>query len=247
MKEIQHRSKEGMNNNRFLNFLRSLTIKDFIYAVIILLLVGLCVTSIRKCSDNDVMYKNNIEALTDSISYYRSKDGNLVAMKTAFTAEAEELKKLNSDLYERIKSLDVKTKTITNTVYMRGETEFLPQDTVYIVSKDSIVNGVTRDFNFNDEWRDLEGNIRYKDDTLGLNITRDVVRFDYTVAMDKNNKIHIKSNNPYVKYDEISGFQIPRERQKQWGIGPQIGAGITTDGKFRPYIGIGVQWSPIRF
>lgn len=231
----------------FLNLLKTLTIRDFIYAVVILLLIGICSSAIRKCSDNDAAYRNNIEALTDSIHYYKAKDGNLVAIKTAFTAQAEELKLLNNDLYNKIKALDVKPKTITNTVYLKGETEFLPQDTAYVIKHDTISRGIYKEFNFNNDWRVLEGNVKYKNDTMGVNITRDIVKFDYTVAMDKNNKIYIKSTNPYVKYEEISGFQVPKPRAKRWGIGPQIGAGVTTDGKFRPYIGIGIQWSPIQF
>jgi hypothetical protein len=83
---------------------------------------------------------------------------------------------------------------------------------------------------------------------MGVNITKDVVKFDYTVAMDKNNKIYIKSTNPYVKYEEISGFQVPKQKQKKWGIGPQIGVGYDpVHNKISPTIGIGIQWSPIQF
>lgn len=232
----------------FLNLLRSLTIRDLMYAVIILLLIGVCSTAINKCIDNDAAYRNNIEALTDSIHYYKAKDGNLVAMKTAFTAQAEELKLLNKDLYDKIKALDVKPKTITNTVYLKGDTEFLPQDTAYVIKHDTISRGVYKEFNFNNDWRVLEGNVKYKNDTMGVNITKDIVKFDYTVAMDKNNKIYIKSTNPYVKYEEISGFQVPKQKKKKWGIGPQIGVGYDpVHNKISPTIGIGIQWSPIQF
>lgn len=231
----------------FLNLMKTLTVRDIIYVVVILLLIGVSSTAINRCSDNEAAYRNNIEALTDSIRYYKAKDGNLVAIKTAFTAQAEELKLLDKELYDKIKSLDVKPKTITNTVYLKGETEFLPQDTAFIVKHDTISRGFYREFNFNNDWRVLEGNVRYKNDSVGVNVTKDVVKFDYTVAMDKNNQIYIKSSNPYVKYEQISGFQVPKERQKQWGVGPQVGVGVTSDGKFRPYLGVGIQWSPIRF
>ena len=230
------------------NFFKKLTPRDFIYAVVILFLMGICVTSIQKCSDNEAKYRNNIEALTDSVTYYRAKDGNMVAMKTAFTAEANELKQLNKELYDKIKGLNVKPSTITNTVYLKGETEFLPQDTAYVVHHDTIAKGVDKKFNFNNEWRDLEGNVSYHDDTLGVHITKDLVRFDYTVAMDKNNKIYIKSDNPYVTVNEIEGFQIPKKKQKHWGVGPNVSMSWDPiNKKFVPTIGIGVQWSPITF
>ena len=232
----------------FLNFVKTLKLKDFMYAVIILFSIGVFSTAISECSNKDAVYKNNIKALTDSINYYKAKDGNLVAMKTAFTAQAEELKLLNKDLYDKIKALDVKPKTITNTVYLKGETEFLPQDTVYVIHHDTISRGIYKEFNFNNDWRVLEGNVKYKNDTMGVNITKDIVKFDYTVAMDKNNKIYIKSTNPYVKYNEITGFQVPKPKTKRWGIGPQIGVGYDpVHNKVSPTIGIGMQWNMIQF
>ena len=236
------------------NFVKGIRLKDVIYFIIILLLFGALITSMQKCHDNEGQYEANIRALTDTISYYKAKDGDIVAVKSAFSARADELKMLNKELYDKIKSLDVKPKTITNTVYMQGETEFLPQDTAWIVKHDTLTqiinNGGTlyKDFAFNNEWRDLEGYMKYKQDTLGINITKDVVRFDYTVAMDKNNKIYIKSSNPYVKYNEISGFQLPQQKQKKWGIGPQVGVSYDPiHNKIVPTIGVGLQWSPIRF
>ena len=232
------------------NFVKGIRLKDIIYFVIILLLFGALTTSMQQCHDNENQYEANLRALTDTISYYKAKDGDIVAVKSAFVARAEELKMLNKELYDKIKSLNVKPGTITNTVYMQGETQFLPQDTAYVIKHDTInyVKGVTRDFAFNNEWRDLEGLIKYKNDTLGLNITKDIVRFDYTVAMDKNNKIYIKSSNPYVKYNEISGFQVPQQRQKKWGVGPQVGVSYDPiHNKIVPTIGVGLQWSPIRF
>lgn len=228
--------------------------KDIILYIALIILLGISCTAIYQCHRNNDISSTNIKALTDSITYYRTHNDDIVAVKTAFSARADELKQLNKNLYDKIKSLDVKPKTITNTVYMQGETEFLPQDTAWVVRHDTLTNiiynngSVYRDFAFNDRWRDLEGYVKYSNDTLGLSISKDIVRFDYTVAMDKNNKIYVKSDNPYVKYSEISGFQVPKQRTKMWGIGPQVG--ITYDpvhNKIAPTFGIGIQWSPIRF
>ena len=40
--------------------------------------------------------------------------------------------------------------------------------------------------------------MKYKQDTLGINITKDVVRFDYTVAMDDKNRIYIYNLILYI-------------------------------------------------
>lgn len=228
--------------------------KDVILYIALIILLGISCTAIYQCHRNDSISNTNIRALTDSITYYRTHNDDIVAVKSAFSARADELKTLNKDLYEKIKSLDVKPKTLTNTVYMKGETQFLPQDTAYVILRDTITNIINnngtlyRDFSFNDKWRDLEGYVKYTNDTLGLKISKDIVRFDYTVGMDKHNKIYVKSDNPYVRYEEISGFQVPTPRAKQWGIGPQIGISYDpVHNKISPTIGIGLQWSPIRF
>ena len=56
-------------------------------------------------------------------------------------------------------------------------------------------------------------------------ITKDIINFDYTVGMDKNNNIYVKSTNPYVKYNEISGFRISQPKKTHWSIGPSINIG----------------------
>lgn len=218
-----------------------------------MLLIGAFSSSVNRCSDERRRYENNIEALTDSIKYYKSKSGDLVAKKTVYELkDINELKLYDEQLYAEIEDLKklVKMKNVTNATHFNGEIVNEKHDTTYIVKHDTINNGFDKTFAFNNEWRDLEGNVGYHDETLSMAITKDVTRFDYTVVTDKDNHVYIKSKNPYVKFDEFTGLTIPsntRQKQKRWGIGPQVGIGVTTDGKFRPYLGIGIQWSPIQF
>lgn len=233
--------------------IKSITIKDFIYVCIILLMFGVIVTSINTCNNDKRRYETNIRALTDTITYYKSKSGDLVAEKTVFElVNIDELQKYNKALYDELDDLKnlVKKKNMTAATHFNGVIENEVHDTTYIVQHDTISNGVDKQFAFNNEWRILEGNVGYHKDTLSMAITKDVTKFDYTVVTDKDNRVYIKSKNPYVKFDEFTGFTIPsntKQPTKRWGIGPQVGVGVTTDGKFRPYIGVGIQWSPIRF
>jgi len=237
--------------NSILKFLKQLTIKDFVYIIIILLMGGIIASSVRRCSTDRAIYENNIKALTDTITYFRTENGNLVASKTAFVAEVNDLKELNKGLYEQLGKLGVKPKTITQMVYSEGEIKYLPQDTAWIIKHDTISKGVDKTFAFNDRWRDLEGSIGYHQDTLGLHISKDIMRFDYTVAMDKNNKIYITSDNPYVTVNEIQGFTVPtlqKEKAKRWGIGPYVGVGYDfSRNKIAPTIGIGFQYNLFKF
>jgi len=202
---------------KIVNFFKSLTLKDIVYCLVILLLIGALSTSVSKCSDTRKEYENNIIALNDTIRYYQGKNGNLVATIRVFETDIKDLKLLNEDLYNQIKNLKAKSD-IVNGSYFSGIIENPEQDTTYIVQHDTINKGFRKDFAFNNEYRVLEGNVSYKNDTVGVNISKDQVIFDYTVAMDKKNNIYISSSNPYVKYNQITGFQIPKEKEKHWSL-----------------------------
>jgi hypothetical protein len=196
-----------------------------IYILIICLLVGALSISVSKCSNTSGEYKHNIEALKDTIKYYQDKNGNLVATKLAFESDIETLKLLNEDLYNQIDSLKLKPNNIAQIIQIGGEIENPDVDTAYIIKHDTIAKGFNKDFNFNNKYRVLEGNVNYDNDSLGVHITKDVINFDYTVAMDKDSRIYVKSTNPYVKYNEISGFTIPKQKKKRWNIGPAVNVG----------------------
>ena len=189
-----------------------------IYILIILLLISFLNVSVNKCSNVSNEYKHNIEALNDTIKYYQDKNGNLVATKLAFESDINTLKLLNRTLYDQIDSLKLRPKNVSQIVYVNGSIDNGQKDTIYKVLHDTISRGFYKEFNFNNKYRLLEGNVNYKNDSLGININKDIVNFDYTIAIDKNSRIYIKSSNPYVKYNEISGFTLPKERQKHWSL-----------------------------
>ena len=189
-----------------------------IYILIILLLISFLNVSVNKCSNVSNEYKHNIEALNDTIKYYQDKNGNLVATKLAFESDINTLKLLNRTLYDQIDSLKLRPKNVSQIVYVNGSIDNGKKDTIYEVLHDTISRGFYKEFNFNNKYRLLEGNVNYKNDSLGININKDIINFDYTIAIDKNSRIYIKSSNPYVKYNEISGFTLPKERQKHWAL-----------------------------
>ena len=199
--------------------------KHIVYILIILLLAALSFTAIQRCSNVSKEYKHNIEAMKDTIKYYHDKNGNLVATKLAYESDIKTLKLLNEDLYNQIDSLKLRPTHINQIVHFDGEISNEPKDTAYVVLHDTISRGFFKEFDFNNDYRTLEGNVSYAQDSLNVGITKDVVKFDYVVAIDKDSRIYIKSTNPYVKYNEISGFTIPKQKQKRWWTGPSIGIG----------------------
>lgn len=208
----------------FKNWAISITMKDIVYVLIIALLIGALSISVDRCSRANHEYKNNIEALNDTIHYYKAKNGNLVATKLAFESDIKTLKLLNEELYDEINNLKAKSD-VTSATHFEGVIEYEVHDTTYIVQHDTIQNGFTKDFAFNNDFRKLEGNVNYYNDTVGVKINKDEMYFDYTVAMDKKNNIYIESDNPYVKYNKITGFQVPKQRRKRWNLGPSVNFG----------------------
>lgn len=216
-----------------------------IYILIICLLACLLCMSVKKCSNVSGEYKHNIEALNDTIKYYQDKNGNLVATKLAFESDIKTLKLLNKDLYDQIDSLKLRPNNVTQIIHVGGEIENPQKDSSYVVLHDTITRGFSKDFDFNDKYRTLEGNVDYRDDSLGIHITKDITYFDYVLAMDKDSRIYVKSSNPYVKYNEISGFTLPKQKRKKTAlvIGPSVTYGYDFNNKdFGIFVGISATW-----
>ena len=216
-----------------------------IYVLIICILVCFLCMSINRCSNVSGEYKHNIEALTDTIKYYQDKNGNLVATKLAFESDIKTLKLLNKDLYNQIDSLKLKKDKVKEVIIIKGEVDNGQKDSSYTIKHDTIVKGFDKDFNFNNKYRVLEGNVNYQNDKLHISINKDITYFDYTIAMDKDSKLYIKSTNPYVQYNEITGFTLPTVKKKKTAlvIGPSVGYDYSiNEKKFSPTIGINVTW-----
>ena len=220
--------------NKLIEFLKSIKI-HLIYASIIILLLFLLGVSVKSCQENKQSCNNNITALTDSISYYKSKNGELVASKTLLEGEFSLLEKTNSKLADELKSMKVTdpeqvVKIVTKYVQ-------LPSDTVWVVDSTDI--NITKQFDFTDKYRSLAGNIYLKNDMLGLNINKDEVYANYTLAI-KDNKAYVTSDNPYIKISDIQGITLPTPKTKHFYLGPSINFGYDPIQK-KPTFNIGIS------
>ena len=227
--------------------------KSIIAWVLVGILIILLSCSIRTCQNKNSQYNNNIKALTDTITYYQSQMGALVASKTAFESNIEELKLVNSKLYQELEDMKLKKGKVDNAVHVEGNIDFGKNDTIYLVQYDTINGEIDKSsfkqkFDFSNQWRELEGSVAVANDSMKVSIDKDKIFFDYTVAMDNNNKIYIKSNNPYVQYTELSGFTVPKEKRKHFSIGPSVGVGYGVFNR-KPdlFLGITFTWGVIQF
>lgn len=191
-------------------------ISSVILILIILFSIGINITSIRSCSNQQRINENNILAMTDSISYYKLKNGELVATKTILEGDLNTLKLANDSLYKVIK--DMKLKDPTKIVYITTETVLEKRDTIWMSDSIIVSYEIRKPFDFTNKYQSLTGSVWVKEKQLGLNIDKNIVYADYTVAFE-DNKVYIKSSNPYVHYTNVTGIQIPKPKEKiEFGV-----------------------------
>lgn len=191
-----------------------------IYVAIIIVLLFVLSISVRSCQENKQLYGDNVTALIDSVSYYKAKNGELVASKSLLEGDMSLLEKTNSELANELNSMKVKNpeqvvKIVTK--YIKA-----PSDTVWIIDSTNV--NITKQFNFTDDYRSLVGDVYLKNNMLGLNINKDEVYANYTLAI-KDNKAYITTNNPYIKISDIQGIAIPTPKTKHFYLGPSINFG----------------------
>lgn len=201
--------------------------------------------SINKCTYYKNVNDKNIIALTDSVNYYKGKYGNEVAKKTMIETDCKNLQIINDSLYRMIQSMQVKKPDIViggSTSIDNGK-----HDTVWVPTFTEITSkNIYRKFDFSNKYRELTGNVSYTNDTLGLHIEKDIMQFKYALAV-KDNVVYMTSDNPYVKFNSITGLTIPKQKkEKKFGIGPSVFGGYSNKG-FVYGIGIGLQYNLISF
>ena len=201
--------------------------------------------SINKCTYYKNVNDKNIIALTDSVNYYKGKYGNEVAKKTMIETDCKNLQIINDSLYRMIQSMQVKKPDIViggSTSIDNGK-----HDTVWVPTVTEITSkNIYRKFDFSNQYRELTGNVSYTNDTLGLYIEKDRMQFKYALAV-KDNVVYMTSDNPYVKFNSITGLKIPKQKkEKKFGIGPSVFGGYSNKG-FVYGIGIGLQYNLISF
>ena len=205
--------------DKLIELLKSLK-THLIYVAIIIVLLFVLSISVRSCQENKQLYNNNVTALIDSVSYYKAKNGELVASKSLLEGDMSLLKKTNSELANELNSMKVKNPEQV----VKIVTEYIktPSDTVWAIDSTNV--NITKQFDFTDDYRSLAGDVYLKNDMLGLNISKDEVYANYTLAI-KDNKAYITTNNPYIKISDIQGITIPTPKIKHFYLGPSINFG----------------------
>lgn len=164
--------------------------------------------------------EQNFKAATDTIEVLKLKNGELLYEKSAFILKENELQTQLSLSKDEIKELKKKIGGINTITKIETQVEF---DTIYI--KNNSIGPSKFSFEYNDNWLKLKG-LSSKDSTQIYDIS---VPIDLVVGMSKDYNIFVKTDNPYLKVNNIEGAVVDRnlfEKKSSWSHGVSIGFGI---------------------
>ena len=172
----------------------------------------------------------------DSISLYKDKVGH---MYSALEIHQLRIKDLND-------SLQREAKNHKDPIYITRTKIQIQNDTIIKLINDSILKNdsiYSIHSLYKDEYLNVNETIISRDSSSyatldSLSITADI----YNDIILKNGKYYsiVRCNNPYVKItgQEAVFIQDKIKKQRKWGAIVGIGAGISINGKFYPYLGV---------
>lgn len=247
----------------FKNVFKSFTFKDWLLLILSIVVLSLYFWG-KHWENKSIEYANQRGIYTDSLTIYKNKLNEEYAAKYTMIMNEKDLKLYNKELWNELKSLKdnplVITKTNLETVVREIQAK---NDTVYV--HDNIETGL-KDYTYNwsakdSIWYSVKGISTVSGDFKTFNTTIPELKINSNLTLDlietkQNLQVIAKTDNPYMNVSDIKSVVIdPRKSkilksyfpQKKWGIGPQVGVGVTSDLKVRPYIGVGIQYSIFNF
>lgn len=172
----------------------------------------------------------------DSITYYKDKVGH---MYSALEIHQMKIKDLND-------SLQKEAKNHKDPIYITRTKIQIKNDTIIKLVADSIVKNDSI-YSIHSFYKDahikLDETIISRDSSSYATLDSLVINADiYQNIILKNGKYYsiVRSNNPYLKItsQEAVFIQDKIKKQRKWGAIVGIGAGISINGKFYPYLGV---------
>lgn len=209
--------------------------------------------------------EQNMRAMTDSIRYEKTKNGELEAVKSSFVTKLEDLEAMNADLYREVKSEMGKVKSL---IKAQGE---IGRDSVTMANTlKKYPDGKTFGLTFNDNYSDtaltwtlkgeskfsLENNTIFPGKTM---IEENKIRVKLVMGFKENKdnyEVFARSASPLVKFNDLDGtILIPKKpdltcppvKNKRFGLGPNISVGVGQNLKPSIFVGFGLQFNIIKF
>lgn len=220
-------------------------LKTLCLLIIEALLFGAILIGMQTCSTRSMDGANRtISALRDSIEVVELKNGDLLYEKQSLLVEKAELEEYLDVSKKEIKEIE---RSLNSSLAYIADLEGKISLTKEITVRDSLIyvhDTLTRySFDYKDNWLEINGltDIRGKDAFTTLQTIS--VPMNLSVGLTENYNIFVKTDNPYVSFNNITGAVIDKStiypRPKRFNIGIQVGVGPQYDFVHRT-LGVGV-------
>lgn len=235
--------------------------KDMLLIILVILTTSFIMSTSCTKQKLDIA-ENNVSALTDTISSYKLKNGELLYEKQGYIAEKEQLSTFIGVQKSEIKELEKKLNSAVSTIAkLKQEVKV---DTLKLIDSVYVYEDEMRnDFSFSDNWLSLSGTTIYKDYKFSTTLNSLSMDVPLKIGTTKDNSWFVTTENPYVSFSSIEGASIEKAKPKRFslsihaGIGLSYGYGISgaNDGLVRSgwffgpaiHIGAGVSYKLFEF
>ena len=236
-----------------------------VFVIAIAILAFLLLKQCNKVQDLKLENKvgvQNIIALNDSIRIVKNKWDEEITLKNVYITSEKDLKNINRNLSEKIKSLEGEVLYASNIISsIKTDTVFIENEVIrYPDGTNQLSWSYNKDYG-NGNSRFLDGNSKFSIDLTdssfsildkGTSITRDITNLSILTGLtelEDTYQIYVKTDYPGITFSSIEGAILDKKRflkqtQPNWIFGPSIYIGIGADpknGTAGPQIGLGIS------
>ena len=245
--------------NIILPFFKRLSFKDWL----LLLLMILCIFFYFRIKYLSEQNLQNQLAFQDKITIYENKLGEQYSQQQTYITSINELREVNSNLYNEVKHLKDHPLIVTKT-----KTEF-QVDTIYMTSTgiteitDSLNNQQYKlNWVYNDhDYFNIDGYTLVNNKVTDYSTVLNNLKVNQELSLNvidngKNLSVIVKSDNPYIKVSGMQSVVIDPTtspsikkyfKQKRWSLGPSISIGVDQNLRKSINLGISLQYTILQF
>lgn len=208
---------------------------------------------LRQCANN-AHYKETTESaigyLTDSVSYYKNKAGQLVAHRKAIEGENEALAVLLSKQIDSTRQLSELVENFKKVNTAGNITTITKIDTIEVPYEVPVPYEFEREFSRLTKHYKIGGFVNQSGitiDSLSIpNTLSFVIGKRKTGFFKSEYRIEAVSSNPYVQTTGLDFYslQVPRKRL---GLSLYAGYGLDRNFALTPQIGVGISYDLLQF
>lgn len=225
---------------------------------VILVLVILNIRSCENRKKSEIERINLANSLSDTVSTYRDKNNNLISRISVLETENANIflkiiSKENEiiELQETVRQYKNKLEQGGSVIIIGGDTDIGNTNPTVIVKVDTVYRDnivylyPTYKDSLKNEWIDYTTTINKDSASFNLKIYN---KYRAIIGTEKGvTFVDVISENPYSSISALRAYQVSVKNPKTWSVGISAGYGISDNFKLKPFIGVGIHKSIIRF